>query len=154
MRHKAWVGIIAIVLFSADRAIKNLVAHHMVPEQSLPVLPPVLWITYITNNGAAFSLFRNGRPFFIAIALIILIGLAWYVRRNQLSRAFGVGAGLLAGGAAGNLWDRVVSGQVVDYIHFRYFAIFNLADMGIVMGIGLIVLDFWRKDRTDGKPTD
>ena len=151
MRRKVWILIIAGLVFIADRILKIVVATHMVPGQSIPVLPPVLWITYITNSGAAFSLLRHGAPLFITIAVIILVALAVYIlRMAEISRVFGAGAGLLAGGTAGNLWDRIVSGRVIDYIHFRYWAIFNLADAAIVVGIGLIVLDFWRKDAAHG----
>ncbi len=116
--------------------------------QSIPVVPPVLWITYITNSGAAFSLLPHGTILFIVIGLMILVGLCWYLwRAPDVSGAFVVGAGLLGGGTAGNLWERMVSGQVIDYIHFRYWAIFNVADAAIVVGIILIVIDFWRKDR-------
>ncbi len=150
MRAKSWIWILAGVIFALDRILKILVATHMAPDQSIPVLPPVLWITYITNSGAAFSLFQGGTVLFVIIGLVILAALVIYVQRTQaLSTVFGIGAGLLAGGTAGNLWDRLVAGRVIDYIHFRYWAIFNLADAAIVVGIILIVWELWRKDRQD-----
>lgn len=154
-RQHIGIWILAIVIFALDRFFKGLVATHMVPGQSVPVLPPVLWITYITNSGAAFSILRHGAPLFIAIGVVILIGLVIYLQRHpQVSKLFAWGAGLLAGGTAGNLWDRIVAGRVIDYIHFRYFAIFNLADSAIVVGIALIVIEFWRKDQADGRSAD
>ncbi len=149
MRRWRW-GILglALLVFVMDRAVQFLVTTHMTPGQSIAVWPPVLWITYITNSGAAFSLFQHGTPLFVAVGLIILAGLAWYVVRSpKLSTIFSVGAGLMAGGTAGNLWGRMVAGRVVDYVHFRDFAIFNVADAGIVAGIILIISDFWRRDR-------
>lgn len=138
---------LAVAVFALDRVLKVLVSSHMVPGQSIPVLPPILWITYITNSGAAFSLFQHGRAVFVVIGVVILAGLIWYVSRaRDLSRVFAIGAGLLGGGTAGNLWDRIVAGRVIDFVHFRFFAIFNAADAAIVIGIILIVLDFWRKD--------
>lgn len=151
MGRKIGALVLALVVFGMDRWLNFLVSTHMVPGQSIPVLPPVLWITYITNSGAAFSILRHGAPLFIVIALLILVALAVYViRQADLSHRFSVGAGLLAGGTAGNLWDRIVSGRVVDYIHFRFWAIFNLADVAIIVGIILIVWDFWRKDQARG----
>ncbi|NMP21636.1 signal peptidase II [Sulfobacillus harzensis] len=149
MGRKIGALILAVFVFGLDRWLQVLVASHMVLGQSIPVLPPVLWITYITNTGAAFSLFRRGGdPVFIVIALAILVALAIFIiRQPRLSTRLSVGAGLLAGGTAGNLWDRLVSGRVVDYIHFRFWAIFNLADAAIVVGIILIVWEFWRKDQ-------
>ncbi|MCY0880146.1 MAG: signal peptidase II [Firmicutes bacterium] len=152
MRSRGWIAAIAAAVFALDRILKILVATHMQVGESIPVLPPILWITYITNSGAAFSLLRHATWLFIAIAVLILLGLGWYVARaSELTRRFGVGAGLLAGGTAGNLWDRVVNGRVIDYIHFRYWAIFNVADVAIVVGIILIVWDFWLKDREHGE---
>lgn len=151
-KHAVWI--IALLIFVADRAIKLWVAHAMVPGQSIAVLPPVLWITYITNSGAAFSILRHGAPLFIAIGAIILIGEAWYViRQSTLSRQLVVGMGLLGGGTVGNLWDRMVSGRVIDYIHFRFWAIFNLADAAIVVGIILVMMEFWRKDAAHDRRT-
>lgn len=146
--------VLAVVVFAIDREAQDWVAIHMTIGQSIPVLPPVLWITYITNSGAAFSLFQHGTVLFVIIGFTILAGLAWYlVRTREISRWFIVGAGLLGGGTAGNLWDRLVSGRVIDYVHFRYWAIFNVADAAIVVGIILIVIDFWRKDRADAIAT-
>ena len=153
--RKIGIGVLAVVIFALDRLLKGLVATHMVPGQSIAVLPPVLWITYITNSGAAFSILQHGAPLFIVIGLVILIGLFVYLRRHpEVSALFAWGSGLLAGGTAGNLWDRIVAGRVIDYVHFRYFAIFNLADAGIVVGIALIVIEFWRKDQADGRSAD
>ncbi len=155
MKGRRWGALgLAALVFAVDRVLNNLVATHMTVGQSIAVLPPVLWITYITNSGAAFSLFQHGTVVFIAVGFIILAALAWYVvRARELSTLFWIGAGLLGGGTAGNLWDRLIDGRVIDYVHFRYWAIFNLADAAIVMGIICIVLDFWRKDREDGSET-
>ena len=152
MGRKLGALILAMAVFAVDRWLKVLVSTHMVPGQSIAVFPPVLWITYITNSGAAFSMFRRGGdPVFIVMAMAILVALAIFIiRQPSLTARFSVGAGLLAGGTAGNLWDRIVSGRVVDYIHFRFWAIFNLADAAIVVGIILIVWDLWRKDQERG----
>jgi signal peptidase II len=152
MRVRFWIVILAALVFAADRTLKVLVATHMVLGQSITVIPGVLWITYITNSGAAFSLFQHATVLFVIIGFVILVGLAWYLAAvPTITRTFGIGAGLLGGGTAGNLWDRLVSGRVIDFVHFRYWAIFNLADAAIVTGIALIVIDLWRKDRIDGK---
>lgn len=155
MGRKWGIVVLAAIVFAADRWLKILVSTHMTLGESIPVAPPVLWITYITNSGAAFSVLRHGgEPVFIVVALGILVGMAVYVvRQRALTALFTVGAGLLAGGTAGNLWDRVVSGRVIDYIHFRFWAIFNLADAAIVVGILLVAWDLWRKDQvSERKP--
>lgn len=140
--------LLATGIFIADRLIKIWVAHTLTLGQSITVMPGLLWITYIVNQGAAFGLFPNATPVFIAVAVVLLGMVAvtlW--RYARFSRLSGWGIGLLAGGALGNLWDRVVSGQVIDYIHVRDYAIFNLADSAIVVGMIFWVADQWRNDR-------
>ncbi|AEJ41606.1 lipoprotein signal peptidase [Sulfobacillus acidophilus TPY] len=147
---RRWVVALMAGIFLIDRVIKDWIQSHMQIGQSIPVLPPVLWITYITNNGAAFSLFRHAVPMFIAIAVIILGAVGWYLAsRPRVPRIQGWGIGLLSGGTAGNLWDRVWHGRVIDYIHFRFWAIFNIADAAIVIGIGLLMWDYWRRDEEE-----
>ena len=142
--------LIALVIVVLDRVLKIWVAGTMLVGQSITVIPHVLWITYILNSGAAFSLLRHSTFLFVVVAFILLIGVgyvAWRVR-DLTGRAIW-GLGLLAGGAAGNLWDRLISGRVIDYIHVRFWAVFNLADSAIVVGMLLLVWEYWR--RQDGE---
>lgn len=141
------VWAIGAVILAADLLIQSHIAKTMVPGQSVPVLPPVLSWTYILNNGAAFSLLRGGAPLFIVVAVGLLVGIAWYTERHpDLPVTMVVALGLLAGGSAGNLWDRLVSGRVVDYIHVIDWPVFNLADSAIVVGMLVGVYYYWRQD--------
>ena len=142
------VWAIGAVILAADLLIQSHIAKTMVPGQSVPVLPPVLSWTYILNNGAAFSLLRGGAPLFIVVAVGLLVGIGWYtVRHPDLPVTMVVALGLLAGGSAGNLWDRLVSGRVVDYIHVIDWPVFNLADSAIVVGMLVGVYYYWRQDK-------
>ncbi|MDA8194790.1 MAG: signal peptidase II [Thermaerobacter sp.] len=146
------VGAIALAVIVADRVSKLAVAHAMGVGQSVTVIPGVLWLTYILNSGAAFGLFQHGTPVFIGVGLGLLAMVAVYLWRHPvLKRATGTGLGLLAGGTVGNLWDRILSGRVIDFIHFRFFPFFfNLADSAIVVGIGLWLIAQWCQDRKEG----
>jgi signal peptidase II len=151
MSRKGAVVAIFVTVGLLDWWSKWWVSHTMRLNQSLVVIPHVLWITYITNSGAAFSLMRHQQLVFIVVAIAILGAIVYYlVTARELTRLMTWGLGLLAGGTAGNLWDRIISGKVVDFIHVRYWAIFNVADMAIVIGIGLLVLEFWNRDRQGG----
>jgi signal peptidase II len=120
----------------------------MVPDQSIPLVPPVLSLTYVLNNGAAFSLLRGGTPLFILVALALLVGIVVYTARHpRMPWLMVIALGLLAGGSAGNLWDRVIWGRVIDYIHIIDWPVFNLADSAIVVGMGLLVYYYWRQDK-------
>ncbi len=149
MRKSAWgIGIIGFLVFVSDLIIQSRVAAMMVPDQSIPILPPVLSLTYVLNNGAAFSLLRGGTPLFILVALALLVGIAVYTARHpRMPWPLVIALGLLAGGSAGNLWDRIIWGRVIDYIHIIDWPVFNLADSAIVVGMGLLVYYYWRQDK-------
>lgn len=153
MSRRIGVWGIALVIFGLDRLIKIIVATHMMVGQSIAVLPPVLYLTYILNTGAAFGILQNNQMIFILVAIGLLLWVAYLTFNKRggssLSRVLMWGLGLLAGGAAGNLWDRVVTGQVIDYINFRVWPVFNLADSAIVVGMLLVVIEYWNKDRRE-----
>jgi signal peptidase II len=130
-----WVA--AIVSLILDQLSKYLVVQNFRLGQSLPLLPGVFHFTYVTNTGAAFSLFQGGAwlrwlSLFVSLGLIAL---AWF--GPKLNRFEQLGYGFILGGALGNGIDRFVSGAVVDFLDFRLikFPVFNLADTFINVGI-------------------
>jgi len=152
--------ILAIVIFLADRASKVWVQHHVFFGHGIVVIPKVFRITHVMNTGAAFSLFaganhqnwvRIGLIIFSAIAVIVMVALILRLGR-ELSPTT-VAFALILGGAAGNMFDRIKIGEVVDFLevhigHYHY-PDFNLADSSIVIGGILIFLSSLRS--TDAK---
>ena len=147
MKVFAW----GVVLAIADQLLKKLFSGTMQLGESIPVLPGIFHLTYIQNPGAAFGLFENQTLFFIAIAAFLLAFLA-FAYKELAAQGIWVryGMSLLAGGAVGNLLDRVRLGAVIDYLDFRIWPIFNLADIGICLGATLIV---WGLLREEGRET-
>lgn len=146
-RARRAVLAIAVAVFLIDRIAKGIVASNMQVGESISLIPHVLDITYVLNNGAAFGVLQHREPLFIVVALLLLVGVLWVTfTRDTLPSRLTWGLGLLAGGAAGNLWDRVVAGQVIDFVHFHYWPVFNFADASIVIGMGLVLYDYWRHD--------
>ncbi|MCB1245967.1 MAG: signal peptidase II [Acidimicrobiia bacterium] len=100
-------------------------------------------LTY--NTGAAFSMFSGGGPVLAVVAVGVVVMILWVVN-DASRRAEAVALGMVLGGAVGNLTDRIVRGDgfldgaVVDFIDFSFFATFNVADMGITLGVGLLLL--------------
>lgn len=134
--------IIAFFIIIIDQLSKIYIQNTMSLGLSIPVIDDVFHITYILNPGAAFGLLEHQRLFFIAVAAALVIATAYFYR--QLC-AFGApvryGAGLLVGGAVGNLIDRIDTGYVVDFFDFRVWPIFNIADIAIVIGVSLIIYE-------------
>ena len=116
---------IGILVFIIDQLVKHLVVSTMHLGQSLPVIKGIFHITYVLNPGAAFGMLEHQRWFFILVALAaVLLGAAFYKKLQQESFLMRSGAGLLLGGAVGNLADRIQSGLVVDFLDFRIWPVF------------------------------
>ena len=132
----------AIIFFivSADQAVKYGIVSFMEMGESIPVLPGIFHITYIENPGAAFGMFANQRMIFILAALLVIVAVcAAYRRLMEESRTVRWGVALLLGGAVGNLIDRVRTGRVIDFLDFRIWPVFNIADVGICIGVALLI---------------
>lgn len=143
--------LIAFLVVLLDRTAKWLVATNIPLHDSIPVIPAFFRITHVENTGAAFGLFADSPSewkiavlvLFSIVALVIVSALLW--RNSHHISTTGVGLALILGGALGNLWDRLVSGRVVDFLLFylgQYqWPAFNVADSAIVIGAGLLVLE-------------
>lgn len=136
--------IVALVSLIVDHLTKFWVVQNFELGETLPLWPDVFHLTYVTNTGAAFSLFSNGGILWLRwLSLLVSLGLmamAWFGPR--LHRWEQVGYGLILGGALGNGIDRFVSGHVVDFLDFRLinFPVFNLADISINIGIWCLII--------------
>ena len=131
-------GLAALITLSMDQGLKTLLKN-----ADQPLIPGVVKLLGIRNTGVSFGLLA-GHPEMVALvtlALILLAGL--FLRRMRLGGLGALGAGLMLGGALGNLLDRLIYGAVVDYLKllFMDFPVFNLADVAILLGAGLLVLE-------------
>jgi len=132
--------VLAIAIAIVDQGIKYYVQSQMTLSMSIPVINGVFHITYIVNPGAAFSILENQTALLVAVAAGLLAALAYFYRYIAAGpRLIRLGVGLLAGGAMGNLIDRVTTGYVVDFLDFRIWPVFNSADVAIVTGVGSLI---------------
>jgi signal peptidase II len=133
-----FVSILALVAF-VDQVSKAAVTSAMTFGESIPVLPPLLYLTLWTNTGIAFGLLSGAGGAVAVLAAVTALLLFLYNRdRWQTSRVVRVGLGMLLGGAIGNLIDRVRLGYVVDFIALPYWPVFNVADTSIVIGAAML----------------
>jgi len=124
----------------ADQLTKLLVSAAFSPGTSLPVLPPVLYLTYVRNTGAAFGLLRGHHAFFIVCSLLVIGWIVWELRgKPSLDASSRWGFALVLGGAAGNLIDRLRLGYVIDFIDLRLWPVFNVGDTAITVGVSLLM---------------
>jgi signal peptidase II len=134
--------LLALTCLAGDQLVKGWVQRALLPGESWPVVSGVFHLTRVHNPGAAFSLLQDYPQLLLWItALAFGAFLAYCLKRHQEDWLAGA---LLLGGAAGNLLDRLQYGYVVDYFDFRliHYPVFNLADVCIVAGVGLLLLRY------------
>ncbi len=157
------VGLVAaLVVLAADQASKFWVLDRLLlPARGHIDVLPVLSLTMVWNRGITFGLLNNlgnsERPILVVVALAIVIALGAWMRRAERARV-SLALGAIAGGAIGNVLDRLRFGAVVDFIHAHAFGwswyVFNIADAAIVCGVALLALDgfFAPSQRLSGRP--
>lgn len=128
-----------------DILTKYIVITHMYVGESIPVLAGYMNFTYILNRGAAFGMLENQHVLFLGIVCLICGLSVWKRREISLWPLYAqMGLGLLLGGALGNAFDRVRQGAVIDFFDFKIWPIFNVADVGICLGVALLALYTWQ----------
>ncbi len=142
----------AVIVF--DRVVKKLVVSNMVPWETVPVIEDIFHFTYVQNRGAAFSMWQGQWLILIGFPLVaITVGLVLiYIKRNKWDKLMLTSVAMICGGGLGNLIDRMILGYVVDLFDFRVFPVFNIADIFICVGCGLMILDvlfFERKNSSN-----
>ena len=152
----AWFYLVAAVVLVLDQITKHLVAARMWRGQSIEVLDSFFRLTYVHNEGAAFGLDLGGRWSFIVVTIVVAAFILFYYWRSERTTAARWALALILGGALGNLADRVRLGEVVDFLHLSVagfsWPIFNVADIGVSVGVGLLALHLFRNDPENAPP--
>lgn len=146
---------VALALFWVlfDQATKYYVQQNMALYESHDILGGWMAWTYVHNTGGAFSLLQGQRWFFVLVALVFCAGAFYYLYKEKPGKGSTLSLALLVGGAIGNLIDRVRWGYVVDFIDWKVWPVFNIADIGITMGAALLILfSLYEKD-TENSPS-
>ncbi len=148
------IGLATLVLL-VDQTSKQLVLAKLALGESwnpVPALERFVSVTHVINRGAAFGLFPNQGNLFAVIAIVVVIAILTYYRYlptgNWLVR---LSLGLQLGGAMGNLIDRLRYGYVIDFIDFKIWPVFNLSDVSIVTGVGLLAYFLMNEPEHDAK---
>ncbi|MBE9226706.1 lipoprotein signal peptidase [Phormidium sp. LEGE 05292] len=144
--------LVALICIVVDQITKYWVLQNFRVNESWPLLPGVFHLTYVRNTGAAFSLFSEDGSWLRWLSLFVslaLMAMAWFGPKLSLWEQLGYG--FILGGAIGNGIDRFVFGYVVDFFDFRliHFAVFNVADVCINIGIACLFISIFRKSHLD-----
>ncbi len=134
---------IIIIILVVDQWTKSTISNHLYMSQSIPVIQNVFHLTFVKNTGAGFGIFPGFRNLLLIMTIGISITLLIYRHIKERNMLLDLAVGFTLGGALGNFIDRLRWGYVVDFLDFRIWPVFNLADSSIVIGIGLLILYIW-----------
>ncbi|NQT47234.1 MAG: signal peptidase II [Candidatus Omnitrophica bacterium] len=144
--------LLGLAVFLVDRVTKIITLTYLTIGDSTPLIKGVFHLTLVENRGGAFGLFKGVPIVFLIVSLVtllLIIGLSQRIARRPAP--FRISLGLIAGGAAGNLFDRIAFGHVIDFLDFRVWPVFNIADSAITIGVALLLWDTLNKKRLDSK---
>lgn len=154
-RHLIWAGLLALLVVVLDQGAKALIVDSIDPGELVQVLGP-LDFTHSHNDGVAFGLAGGGGILVILLAAVALVALGAFIASAPESNLTWISGGLILGGAAGNLIDRIRIGHVTDFILLPSWPAFNLADCAITVGVILLAISLiWgeTEDRKEPEPT-
>ena len=138
---------VAVVI--VDQITKYCAVRYLMPIASFPIIKDVLHLTYVENRGAAFGMLQNHRWVFMIVSTVVMFVILFvmFKYKKYLHTIMLIGLSFTVGGGVGNMIDRTLNGYVVDFVDFTLinFAVFNVADTFITVGVGLIVLDILLK---------
>ena len=136
----------AFLIILADQISKFIVRNSMHLSQSISVIKNIFYITYMHNFGAGFGILQRQRLFLILISAAVACIILFYSKKiGKKERLLQVIAGIVLGGTVGNLIDRIIYGYVIDFLDFRIWPIFNIADSAVTIGIIFLIVYYWKK---------
>lgn len=134
---------LAVLVFTADQVSKQIVANSLLLGESRPVIDGVFHFSYLRNPGAAFGILPDHTEVLLILTLYVLAAIVYLGIRIADDRPMlQVALGLVLGGTLGNFSDRVLRGGIVDFLDFRVWPVFNIADMALVIGAALLLVGF------------
>lgn len=145
--------IITALIIILDQFTKYLIQTNMELLQSIPVWEGIFHLTYIQNFGAAFNILEGRQFLLIAVTMILnaAILVYIYIKRKSSHWSLLLGLSFIAGGGIGNLINRITKGYVVDFIDFQIWPVFNISDIFVCTGCGLLFIYIFFFDSKNSK---
>lgn len=150
--------VLSLIIVALDVYTKHLIENTFVFGEHFSVTGFFDLVRY-HNEGAAFSFLANAggwqKWFFTAITVVAVLVITYLIAKHSTQKLFSFGLALVLGGAIGNLYDRLTLGYVVDFLYFHinelYWPAFNVADSAICVGVGILLLDSFKKEKLAAK---
>ena len=136
--------IVFLLILIADQVSKNTLVNNLYLGQSIPVIPKIFHITLVYNTGIAFGLFKNQTVLFSVVSFFVIVLIVFNLlgqkKQKEIDRLESFALYLILAGALGNLIDRLRLGFVIDFLDFRVWPVFNVADSAITIGMALLLI--------------
>ena len=137
--------LIAFLTFLIDWISKLWVRQNFSPGGSIPLIEDLFYLTRVENSGFFFGLVSFKESLSIPANLLVIVCLIILGRKISKKSSWArIGLGLMIGGAGGNFWDRLRDGRVTDFLDFRLWPVFNVADVAVCIGVGIFAWAFLR----------
>lgn len=143
------VSLIVFIVLSLDQSTKFLATKYLELNNPSPLIKGVFNLTLVHNRGAAFGIFKNQFYLFIFSSIVAVVLIYSILKRNKRNNLYSFSLSLILGGALGNLIDRVFLGYVVDFLDFRIWPVFNIADSAITIGVVLLGFLIFKPEEKD-----
>lgn len=152
MKNRENIYKITAIILMLDQFIKILINKYLTLGSGVKVIPNFFSIIYLKNTGAAFSILKDSTILLVIISAIVVVLLDRYIKyEKEFTKLEEISLGLIMGGIFGNLIDRIIHHGVIDYLAFKIFTydfpVFNLADMAITIGVGLLIVSSFIKKK-------
>lgn len=154
MKRKVMVPIVIVALIALDQWVKFEIIKNIQLGEVKPFLPKILSLTYLRNTGAAFSILENQQWLFAVITLVVIGAAIWYLSKHIKGSIWLLSSlSLIIAGGIGNFIDRMRQGFVVDMfqLDFINFAIFNVADSYLTIGVMVLVVMMLKEEDNASK---
>ena len=139
MKKYRYLWIVGIILI--DQIVKYIIRSAMYIGESIPVVRDVFHITYVQNRGAAFNMLDGQSLILTLVPAVAIIVAIWYMEKHLNEHwTLILSLGLVISGGIGNLIDRTILGFVTDMLDFRFWPVFNVADIAVCVGAGFLIL--------------
>jgi signal peptidase II len=132
------VWLLFLIILFLDRLTKYFVSKILLVNQGIPVIKNIFHFTIVHNTGAAFGIFKNKNYLFIVAALFATVFIYFKLRQKRTNKLLNISLVLILAGTIGNLIDRISFGYVIDFLDFRIWPVFNIADSSITVGAILL----------------
>lgn len=141
MKHKKEITIISIsaIIILLDQLIKFFVRQQMQPNQTIPLIKNVLHLTYVQNMGAGFGILQGQQWMIMLFSFLVLGTILFFYKKIPDEKIYNVLTAMIIGGVIGNLIDRTCLSYVVDFIDFRIWPVFNIADSCLTVAIVILL---------------